>query len=50
MVREEEAPKPAPVRYANAQEARDALRRSMAKSSPSQKELFKGLSMAMRRK
>jgi hypothetical protein len=50
MVRGEEAPKPAPapVRYANAQEARDALRRSMMKSSPQTKKLLSNLSSAMR--
>ena len=53
MVREEgeavKAAAPAPVRYANAQEAKDALRKSMMKSSSSQKDLFKKLAMAMRR-
>jgi hypothetical protein len=39
----------APVRYANAQEAKDALRKSMMKSSSSQKDLFRQLSAAMRR-
>jgi hypothetical protein len=44
-----EAPKSAPVRYANAQEARDALKKSMMRSSSSQKDLFRQLSAAMRR-
>ena len=39
----------APVRYANAQEAKDALRKSMMKSSSSQKDLFRQLAAAMRR-
>ena len=39
----------APVRYANAQEAKDALRKSMMKSSSSQKDLLRQLSAAMRR-
>lgn len=45
----EQAPPAAPVRYANAAEARDALRRSMMKSSSSQKGLLTQLAKAMRR-